>query len=623
MNDPQGIDVLNGIYATKAVSMKMLGYTGSKYSRAERAIKSAKSRFKGSSLWISEASDEGSCFIFKFVAHGFRVSIMMLPGFFVSEAHAVIVVDLSPTNDPDTEELFDEGMAVNVRGGATRKRRFGKISESGPRNEIIHNLNDIAVYAHNLYATLNEIFEKDDPSFGSLVPLGNEEHRIAFINAYAEEIRRDNLERMRNEYSSFSNSIVREIEMESVNFDFSISEIAAEYSSVDDLLLAGSPYKVQPLRYDDLITLAPTRAGNGVGIVTPNLPTVERSGLVIDPKGEMARTVGEARLRFRTAVHVIDPFEVWGTLSAAYNPLEQLTPGELDLGGYAASLAAALVMHSSDDVTEAHWNEKAKAILGRMIMFCICHEDQNRQTLSTVREYLTLPPVEFRALLELMQVREEAGGLIAYAVNCFLDKADGDDALGLSNIACATESMDAATKGACIQVVPARWQLSQDAGVINCYDQTRSSRLLGAIQKTKGVPGDQYYGGEKPVPIITGAFFRNSPCNEYANGILFARAETKNVSSKMNINVDGVISLCKTGKGIPSAMSSQEQGIYFDITHDAVEEVYSADLDKLGEPGYYPIIPRRNGCCSEPSSMFGTDKKRSNYEWIDGMNGHV
>ena len=214
--------------------------------------------------------------------------------------------------------------------------------------------------------------------------------------------------------------------------------------SDDGLLIGRNPGTGRVLRYDGpahLITLAPTRAGKGVGTVIPNLLAVERSVLVIDPKGENARIAGEARRRFGT-VHVLDPFEVSGMPSAAYNPLDRLTPDSLDLGEDAASLTEALVMDPPGQVTEAHWNEEAKAILGGLIMFCVCHEDRERRTLATVREYLTLPPEKLRALLELMQDSDAAGGLIARAANRFLGKADREAASVLSNAQRHTHFLD-------------------------------------------------------------------------------------------------------------------------------------------------------------------------------------
>ena len=212
----------------------------------------------------------------------------------------------------------------------------------------------------------------------------------------------------------------------------------------DGLLIGRNPGTGRLLRYDGpahLITLAPTRAGKGVGTIIPNLLAVDRSVLVIDPKGENARIAGEARRRFGTT-HVLDPFEVSGMPSAAYNPLDRLTPDSLDLGEDAASLTEALVVDPPGQVTEAHWNEEAKAILGGLIMFCVCHEDRDRRTLATVREYLTLPPEKLRALLELMQDSDAAGGLIARAANRFLGKADREAASVLSNAQRHTHFLD-------------------------------------------------------------------------------------------------------------------------------------------------------------------------------------
>jgi len=212
----------------------------------------------------------------------------------------------------------------------------------------------------------------------------------------------------------------------------------------DGLLIGRNPHTGRLLRYDGpahLITLAPTRAGKGVGTVIPNLLAAERSVLVIDPKGENARIAGEARRRFGIT-HVLDPFGISGMPSAAYNPLDRLTPDSLDLGEDAASLTEALVMDPPGQVTEAHWNEEAKAILGGLIMFCVCHEDRDRRCLATVREYLTLPPEKLRALLELMQDSDAAGGLIARAANRFLGKADREAASVLSNAQRHTHFLD-------------------------------------------------------------------------------------------------------------------------------------------------------------------------------------
>jgi len=212
----------------------------------------------------------------------------------------------------------------------------------------------------------------------------------------------------------------------------------------DGLLIGRDADSGRLLRYDGpahLITLAPTRAGKGVGTIIPNLLTANRPVLVIDPKGENARITAAARQKFGT-VHVLDPFGVTGLPGAAYNPLDRLTPDSPDLGEDAAGLAEALVMDPPGQVSEAHWNEEAKALLGGLIMFVACHEAAERRSLAAVRDYLTLPPERFRELLELMQQSDQAHGLIARAANRFLGKADREAASVLSNAQRHTHFLD-------------------------------------------------------------------------------------------------------------------------------------------------------------------------------------
>ena len=216
------------------------------------------------------------------------------------------------------------------------------------------------------------------------------------------------------------------------------------FQSEDGLLIGRDIGTGKLMRYDGpahLLTLAPTRAGKGVGTVIPNLLTVPRSVLVIDPKGENAKIAGETRKRFG-AVHILDPFGVTGLPASAYNPLGRLDADSLDLGEDAASLAEALVMDPPGQQSDAHWNEEAKALLSGLIMFAVAHEDADRKTLATVREYLTLPPEKFRALLELMQDSTAAGGLIARAANRFLGKSDREAASVMSSAQRHTHFLD-------------------------------------------------------------------------------------------------------------------------------------------------------------------------------------
>jgi type IV secretion system protein VirD4 len=172
-----------------------------------------------------------------------------------------------------------------------------------------------------------------------------------------------------------------------------------------------------------LLTFAPTRSGKGVGVVLPNLLLADRAILCVDPKGENARISARARTRFGP-VHVLDPFGVSGQPGAAFNPLDVLDPLGLDLAEDAALIAEALVYDPPEQVSEAHWNEEAKALIAGVILYVVTHPPPDGATLATVRDLLTAAPTRFAATLKAMQASPAADGLVARAANRHLGKAD-------------------------------------------------------------------------------------------------------------------------------------------------------------------------------------------------------
>ena len=208
---------------------------------------------------------------------------------------------------------------------------------------------------------------------------------------------------------------------------FASNKEVASFTQFSPGLLIGRDSKTGKLmRYDGpahLLTMAPTRTGKGVGTIIPNLLTADRSVICIDPKGENARIAGRARDRFGK-VHILDPFGVTGQTSAAFNPLADLAPENLDGAEDAATLAEALVYDAPGEAGDAHWNEEAKALIGGILLYIAALEPPNRRTLATLREYLTLTPGDFSGLLERMQACTSAFGLIARAANRYVGKAD-------------------------------------------------------------------------------------------------------------------------------------------------------------------------------------------------------
>lgn len=80
----------------------------------------------------------------------------------------------------------------------------------------------------------------------------------------------------------------------------------------------------------------------------------------------------------------------------------------------------------------AHWNEEAKALIAGLILKIVVAESPGRRHLGTLREYLTLAPERFLALMTRMQEMDEANGLIARTANRHLGKSDREAADMLS-----------------------------------------------------------------------------------------------------------------------------------------------------------------------------------------------
>lgn len=221
-------------------------------------------------------------------------------------------------------------------------------------------------------------------------------------------------------------------------------EMAPLTQAKSGLLIGRDPKSSRLLRYDGqahLITIAPTRSGKGVGTIIPNLLTADRSIVCIDPKGENAATTALARQRYGPVL-VIDPFGITGLATAALNPLDDIDPSGVDAAEDVSTLADALVLDDPGMSGEAHWNEEAKALIAGLLLMIVAVDPPARRHLVTLREYLTLAPERFAALLERMQDSGEVNPLIARAANRHLGKSDREAAGVLSSAQRHTHFLD-------------------------------------------------------------------------------------------------------------------------------------------------------------------------------------
>lgn len=196
--------------------------------------------------------------------------------------------------------------------------------------------------------------------------------------------------------------------------------------SIDDGLIVGRSHRGGLMRYSGsshLLTVAPTRSGKGVGAIIPNLLTLRRSILCIDPKGENARIASRARSALGS-VFVLDPFEISGVAGGCFNPLAELEPDSVDLAEDVAAVADALVYDLPGQVGEAHWNEEAKALIAGLILHVVTTAGPKQRNLATVRDLLTTTPQRFEQVLKTMQASLAANDLVARAANRHLSKSD-------------------------------------------------------------------------------------------------------------------------------------------------------------------------------------------------------
>jgi type IV secretion system protein VirD4 len=229
------------------------------------------------------------------------------------------------------------------------------------------------------------------------------------------------------------------------------AERASLVKAPTGLLIGRDPESGALLRYAGpahLLTMAPTRTGKGVGTIIPNLLTLDRSILCIDPKGENAMITAKARDRFGP-VHILDPFGVTGLPSFR---LQSVSDGSIRSIPMRWKMPMPLRRPSSrmrrGKPVKPIGTRKRKALLSGLILQIAAAEPAERRNLPTLREYLTLAPEAFSELLKRMQQSPEAHGLIARAANRHLGKADREAAGVLSTAQRHTHFLDSPRMGA-------------------------------------------------------------------------------------------------------------------------------------------------------------------------------
>lgn len=181
-------------------------------------------------------------------------------------------------------------------------------------------------------------------------------------------------------------------------------------------LLLGRDASGRLLRYAGdahLLTVAPTRAGKGIGLVIPALLTCPDSMLVTDPKGENYRLTAERRRAMGHTVIALDPYGVVTNEGAQLNALDLIAASNAEAGEDAWYLADLLVDPEEQGADSAFWNESARALIAGLILHvATAQKHAQDRHLPGVRSVLCRSKAEFADVLADMSKDTSKHGLI-------------------------------------------------------------------------------------------------------------------------------------------------------------------------------------------------------------------
>lgn len=176
-----------------------------------------------------------------------------------------------------------------------------------------------------------------------------------------------------------------------------------------------------------LITVAPTGAGKGRGVIIPNLLRYDGPAIVVDPKGENFRVTARARREMGHVVKVIDPFRVVAETTDELNPLDVLARPEIELESESQALAHML-SGGGTSLKEPFWDIWGRSLLSGVIAYVAQHEEPESRHFGRIREILKNDDV-------------------VYNLAAILDQAEGLDGLARTEIAAFVQLVEQTRSG--------------------------------------------------------------------------------------------------------------------------------------------------------------------------------
>jgi type IV secretion system protein VirD4 len=176
-----------------------------------------------------------------------------------------------------------------------------------------------------------------------------------------------------------------------------------------------------PLLYGEdrhLLTIAPTGAGKGRGVIIPNLLRFEGSVIVIDPKGETWHVTHRRRKEMGQQVLLLDPFQAVGKRTDSLNPFDLFDrPGALLDAD--AEMLASLLAGDAGFHKEPFWDNWGRSLMSGVIAAVAETAGPNERHFGRVRELLMSDDAVFN-LHTLLENNEDLNRLSKQNISSFL-----------------------------------------------------------------------------------------------------------------------------------------------------------------------------------------------------------
>jgi type IV secretion system protein VirD4 len=163
------------------------------------------------------------------------------------------------------------------------------------------------------------------------------------------------------------------------------------------------------------ITVAPTRSGKGTRQLIPSLLFGDSNSIVvIDPKGENAAITRRFRSE-RSDVFLFNPWNLHDLRCDAINPFDLLDPEDPHVVDDIDLVAELIVPIEKGE--QGHWSDRARQMIGGLMLYLIFHEPEENRHPLTLRSLLRQSQDDWQAMITFMQNSSKAGGLVAEAGN--------------------------------------------------------------------------------------------------------------------------------------------------------------------------------------------------------------